>query len=318
MEVIPFYNRCRFKKHLLFKKNMIGLIIGYGSAGKRHLKVLKSFKKISKIYVLTSQDLTSSKKIIFIKKIKNIYPSIIVISNETHKHVRTLIYLEKKFKKKIIVVEKPLFQNYYKYKFRNNKIFVCYNLRYHPILKFIKQGFKLKDKVFYVEAQTSSYLPHWRKNLDYSKSYSANKKKGGGALLDLSHEIDYIKWLFKDFKIIKIFSKKISNLNITSNDISIVIGRLSSKSLVKIKLTYFNKISKRNLIICYASGKQIYADLLKSTLKIVKKNKVKLVYFKKSSQYLTTKEMYHDIFNKNYKHICSYKEGLNLLRLIKK
>jgi hypothetical protein len=160
-------------------------------------------------------------------------------------------------------------------------------------------------------------LPYWRKNQDYSKSYSSNKKNGGGTLLDLSHEIDYIKWLFKDFKIKKIFSNKISSLNITSNDFTLILGKLQNRGLIKLKMTYFNKLPKRILIICFENGKQIYADLLKSNLKIFYKENVKSVHFKKSSSYLMTKEMYLDIFKNKYTNICTYKEALNLLKSIK-
>lgn len=297
---------------------MIALIIGYGSAGKRHLNVLKKIKHIKKIYVVTSQDKISTDKIIFLKKIKEINPKIIIVANETNKHMDTLVDLEKIFNNKIIIVEKPLFHKFYNFTCKNNKVFVAYNLRFHHILKFIKKKIVLgKDKVFYVEAETSSYLPYWRKNLDYSKSYSSNKKKGGGTLLDLSHEIDYVKWLFKDFKIKKILSKKISSLNITSNDFTLILGKLKNRGLVKLKMTYFNKLPKRILTICFDNGKQIYADLLKSNIKIYYKEKVKSLHFKKSSNYLTTKEMYIDILKKKYTNVCTYKQALNLLKSIK-
>ena len=42
----------------------------------------------------------------------------------------------------------------------------------------------------------------YRKNIDYKKSNSAKKKFGGGLLLELSHEIDYIKWLFGNISLI--------------------------------------------------------------------------------------------------------------------
>ena len=49
-----------------------------------------------------------------------------------------------------------------------------------------------------------SYLPNWRKT-NYENNYSS-KKMGGGVTNDLSHEIDYLQWLFGDIK--KIFKKK--------------------------------------------------------------------------------------------------------------
>ena len=45
-----------------------------------------------------------------------------------------------------------------------------------------------------------SYLPDWRSKRNYSKTSSAMKKLGGGVLLDLSHELDYIRWFFGEMK----------------------------------------------------------------------------------------------------------------------
>ena len=42
----------------------------------------------------------------------------------------------------------------------------------------------------------NSFLPNWRSNRDYRKSSSLKKVEGGGVLLELSHEIDYIRNLF--------------------------------------------------------------------------------------------------------------------------
>ena len=163
----------------------------------------------------------------------------------------------------------------------------------------------------------SSYLPKWRKNVDYSKNYSAFPKKGGGVLLDMSHEIDYLKWLFESFKILKIYKNRISNLNILSDDIALIFGEIKKNTLVKIKLTYFNKIPKRCLTICLKNGTQIYLDLLNSQIKLFSKNKKKTFRLEKYSQHKTTKYMYSEILRNNYKDICSLKEGIDLLRQIK-
>ena len=92
------------------------LIIGYGSAGKRHAKILNLSKKIKNIYIKTNQDIRSYDKFNFIKKIKNLNPDLIVIANETNKHYYSCKYLEKKFSNKIILCEKPLFDKFYNFK----------------------------------------------------------------------------------------------------------------------------------------------------------------------------------------------------------
>jgi hypothetical protein len=160
-------------------------------------------------------------------------------------------------------------------------------------------------------------LPSWRKDKDYTKSYSAFPYKGGGVLLDMSHELDYLKWLFTDLNISSIYKNKISNLNILSDDIALIFGCIKKNTLVKIKLTYFNKLPKRHLTICLSDGSQIYLDLLNSIIKLFTKNKKKTLQFEKFSQFKTTEYMYAEIFKNNFKDVCSLKEGLNLLKQIK-
>ncbi len=292
------------------------LIIGYGSAGKRHANVLNLSRKIKNIYIKTNQKLKSNKKFIFVKKVNDLNPDLIVIATETHKHYMICKFIEKKFTNKIILCEKPLFHKFYDFKPKKNKFYIGYNLRFHKCLQYIKKKVNL-DNVFFVEAETSSFLPFWRKNVDYSKSYSAFPNKGGGVLLDMSHEIDYLKWLFKKLNITKIYKKKISNLNILSEDIALLFGYVKKNTLVKIKLTYFNKLPKRNLTICLKDGSQIYLDLLNSEIKLFIRNKKKAFRLEKYSQIKTTEYMYAEILKNNFENVCSLKEALDLLKQIK-
>ena len=249
------------------------LIIGYGSAGKRHEKILRSKFKVDKIFIKTKQKIKNKKKVKFVNKIDHLNPDLVVVANETSKHINTCLDLEKKFKNKIIVVEKPLFNKFYNFSSKKNKYFVAYNLRFHPIIKFLKYKFKNK-KPFYIESECSSYLPSWRNNRNYERSYSASKKMGGGTILDLSHEIDYISWIFNGLTFKKIISQKISNLKINSDDFSLLVGVIKNKSLVNIKLSYFHIRPKRVLNFFFSQNNtQIYADLLKSKLEIYKNKK---------------------------------------------
>ena len=86
----------------------------------------------------------------------------------------------------------------------------------------------------------TSYLPDWRKK-DYKKSVSASKKFGGGVLLELSHEIDYIYWIFKNLKIDYSFNKKISNLKINTDDILCMFMNDKNNITFNIVLNFFLK-----------------------------------------------------------------------------
>jgi len=293
---------------------MIALIIGFGSAGKRHFNILNKEKKIKKIYVLTKQEIKNINKIENLQQVKKINPDYIIISNETYKHFYYIKYFEKYFNNKVILVEKPLFEKHYPFKAFKNKFIIGYNLRLHPVIKYIKNNFDLK-KIFYIECESSSYLPQWRNKINYSKSYSAFKKKGGGVLLDLSHEIDYVSYLLGNFKTIFNFSKKISHLNIKSDDYSLLFGKVFNKTFYKIKLTYFNKNFSRKLQIC-SKDFQIYADLINSKIKIYNNDKIKKLQLEKFSQKKTTKEMHRLILLKKYKELCNYNNALKINKFI--
>ena len=93
-----------------------------------------------------------------------------------------------------VLIEKPLFHKFYNINLRKNQYFIGYNMRFNPLIQKLKKLIK-KNKIWNVNIICSSFLPNWRKQ-KYFKSYSAIKRKGGGVLLDLSHELDYTKFLF--------------------------------------------------------------------------------------------------------------------------
>ena len=122
----------------------------------------------------------------------------------------------------------------------------------------------------------------WRKNIIYNKSYSSDKKKGGGVLLDLSHEIDYITWILGSFTKKYFIYQKFSNLKTTSNDFVSLIGSNKKTKYMLINLDYFSKIPKRQIII---EGITLFScDLIKNSIKVKNFNKMKSIEFSKKSK----------------------------------
>ena len=296
----------------------IALVIGYGSMGKKHAKILKNLKEVDEVVVLTSQQKIPYRKINSLNEIKTINPFYITIASPTVKHYEQLRFLEKNFSKKKNLVEKPLFEKIFNLKIKKNKVYIGYNLRFNPLIIFIKKILKKIDAIF-VNVYCGFHLPYWRKNIPYTKSYSASKMKGGGVILDLSHEIDYITYIFGKIKIINFIKKKISNLDISSEDFFSLNGTSEKSKIVQISLNYISKKKVRDIKI-ETNKFGLYGDIISNKLEIIHKNKTKVKKWKDDKNFLDTYKKQHlaIIKDKNQELLCNFNEGLKIFKLLNK
>ena len=115
------------------------LIIGYGSIGKRHAKILSNQKFTKKIFIYSKNNNHNFKKIKKIDKFNLENIDYVIIANRTREHYRTLKKLNGILKNVTILVEKPLFDKNNKPIPLKNEVFVGYNMRYNPIINYIKK-----------------------------------------------------------------------------------------------------------------------------------------------------------------------------------
>ena len=292
------------------------LIIGFGSTGKRHAAILKNFKIVSEVYILSRRNSKIFKTINKLSQIKEIDPDYIIICSRTSDHFKHLKYIEKNFSKKIVLIEKPLFNKFHKFSILKNKVFVGYNLRQHPVLRFIK-NFIINKKIFSVSIVCNSYLPNWRKNMHYKNSYSSHRRLGGGVLLDLSHEIDYIEWIFKKIKrldFVKI--KKLSNLKINVEDHILAAGKTRLSNFV-LDLNYYSLYQRRQVVVD-GHNFSIKGDLISNFVEIYFKNKnKKIISFKNDKNYTYVKQ-HQLILNQNYGTLSTFANANKLMLLLDK
>ena len=291
------------------------LIIGFGSIGKRHYEVLSKLSKVQSIDLVTKQDIQEKVCYKNLEVVDNINQyDYFVISSETNKHFEQLKFLKENVKNKLIFCEKPLFESKQDIEIKNNIVFVGYVLRFHPLLEKLKEMIK-EEKILLVNAKCGQYLPSWRLNIDYKESYSAKKEEGGGVLLDLSHELDYVQWLAGQINEIKSYQVKISDLEINSDDLTMLIGKTNKNIFVNISIDYISKNTHRKLFV--ETFEHTY-ELDFISAKLTKKNKTGLeeIYsFSNLERNYMFEKMHIDIFNQQ-KNICTFKEALEVMDTI--
>ena len=291
---------------------MIIVIFGYGSAGRRHANIIRKNFNNYKIYIYTKQKIKEYNYFSNLKTILTLKPDYVIIASENNKHFYQLQFLEKNFKGLKILVEKPLFDKFKKLNIRKNNVFVGYNLRFHPFIKNIYNLIK-SNQTYDIQFITNTYLPNWRKT-NFKNNYAVSKRKGGGIILDLSHELDLAKILLGEFKILYKNYGKISKLTNDTEDHLKLIGRKRNTNL-SIDLKYFSRNEVR-IILVDCKNFSIFADLKNSIFKVAYNNKT-IVRKSKVSMYQTYLEMHKAvIMKKNFKHLCTYNEGVRLLKLI--
>lgn len=293
------------------------LIVGLGSIAKKHIQSLLKCDTNTEIYALRScEGANSYGKVINVFTWEEVPREIdfILISNPTSEHYDSI-------KAAIgygvpIFIEKPPFSKLEGAETIINEIsqkgirtYTAFNLRFHPVIKWLKENIQ-NYKVNEVEAYCGSYLPDWRPNTDYSRSYSAKESLGGGVHLDLIHEMDYIVWLFGMPAHNQSSIRQVSNLNINSVDIAHYILEYPNMN-ASIRLNYFRKDPKRTIEIV-TTEKTFIADLLKGTVRDYSNDKIifqsefnVLDTYQEQMQYfienLTMKEPYMNDMTESYK-----------------
>jgi len=122
----------------------------------------------------------------------------------------------------------------------------------------------MSGRVLAARLLCSSYLPEWRKGRDYRTVYSARRDQGGGAALDLIHELDYARYLFGDpGEMVRVVGK-FSGLEIDAEDAAAYILTYTDK-LVEIHLDYFGRKARRELEL-FCEEETYLCDLLANSV----------------------------------------------------
>jgi len=213
------------------------LIVGFGSIGERHISIFKKLFPDISIAVLRHKKYDGQVNVAgvncFLSSIESaldFQPQVAIIANPATHHLSVAIPLAKAgihllIEKPVSISNQGLDDLIKISKEKNVILMIGYNLRFLPSLQVFRRYLSEKKvgKALSVRVETGQYLPSWRVNKNYRETVSAKRALGGGVLLELSHEIDYLLWLFGPVDWVKSHVSTQSDLDIDVEDTANII-----------------------------------------------------------------------------------------------
>jgi predicted dehydrogenase len=303
---------------------MIILIIGLGSIGKKHVDAIYALKLSVTIYALRGAEASygSYKEVINISSVAEIQTKIdfIIISNITSAHEATIMnVLELDCP---IFIEKPVLSDLEnasvisaKLKQKHILTYVACNLRFHSGLQFLKKYLdQKKPRINEVNIYCGSYLPDWRRAIDFRESYSAKSEQGGGVHLDLIHELDYCTWLFGFPEKGVSMKRNVSSLSIDAVD-NARFEFSYANFTAGLNLNYYRRDPKRTIEII-TSKDSILLDLNCNKIQLLVSGEI--LYeepFEMKDSYSSQMKYFIDVINSKKQTINDFDYAVKVLKL---
>ncbi len=243
---------------------MRALIAGLGSIGVRHLNNLHALG-IEELAVFRSRNLPPPAEIesknfeIFqdYNQALSSKPDIVVIANPTSFH---LPFAQKALEAGChVYIEKPVSHNLDNTENllalseeHERVVMVGCQHRFLQTLEAVREWVQNGDlgKIISVTADMGEYLPGWHPWEDYRQSYSARSDMGGGVILTLIHELDYLYWIFGPIKSVYAMGGHLTPLEIDSEDTALI-SLLTAKGVpVQLRMDYWRNppVKKMNIV----------------------------------------------------------------------
>lgn len=311
---------------------MKALVIGCGSIGRRHISNLISSDRIDRAIVFTRnrdclKDIEGRGKVETAASLETVETDFAVIANDTDKHIETALRLAGMGID--IFIEKPLSHNTdniglleEQAKNKGISISLGYNLRFLGIMERIKELLSTQalGKLYFAKIEVGQYLPDWRKDTDYRNSYSASADRGGGVALDLSHELDYMRYFFGNPIIWKVIRAKAGDLEMSAEDVFEGIYTYDGGFTCNVHMDCLQKNAKRYIRIEGEKG-AILCDFIRKEMRLSIDNAETVVndegMFDLNRTYIDELDHFMDVVEKGSDPAVTLQDGIEVLKLIK-
>ena len=307
-------------------------IIGLGSIGKRHIRLISEIRPEIEIILVRSgiggscQEEDIATKVVYsINDAINEGIQAAVVSSPATLHLEQSLELVKNGIH--VLVEKPLSHNAHRIdeflKAVNDngvKVMVGYVLRYdNGAIKFKEWlSQKCTGRIMHARIECGSYLPEWREGQDYRKTVSGSAELGGGILLELSHELDYLYWFFGSPIDVQAHTRNSGILDINVEDQADLILTSYENYPITVQLDFNRRYAKRICNVLTTDGELTW-NAIKKEVTWKKFDNEQLVYgYDNDRDYIYRQQIksFLSCIEEDMSPVVSSSDGAKVMKLI--
>jgi predicted dehydrogenase len=141
-----------------------------------------------------------------------------------------------------------------KAKTKKLKVAVGYNLRFDKGINLLKHKLQQKEigKPLSILITFGHNIKFWRPGTNYKNHYIL--KKGGGIILDGSHEYDYLRWLFEDeIKSVYCQTRSTDSIKTETESFASIMLKTKKGLIANLNIDYLRPFYERS---CYIIGEK--------------------------------------------------------------
>jgi predicted dehydrogenase len=247
------------------------LLVGLGSIGRRHLTNLKLLEPTDCItiwhqHTRPTEDVEQTENVVYsLGDALETKPDVALLTGPATLHIETGLILAQHGIH--LFIEKPLSNTLDgvdnllgECQSHSLILMVGYNFRFYKPLQVMHQTLLERQigRVMTIRAEVGQYLPDWRPITDYRRSVSARRELGGGVVLELSHELDYVSWLIGEVESVSAQVARLSDLDIDVEDTAEVILQFRNGVLGSIHLDMIQRSATRTCKIVGTEGTLVW------------------------------------------------------------
>ncbi|WP_395303221.1 Gfo/Idh/MocA family oxidoreductase [Pectobacterium polonicum] len=308
-------------------------VIGLGNIATRHRRNLKSIFPGVTVFAMSASGRMPTEKIndcdVIVSSIEELISSavqlVIVASPATLHAQHSIPFIKAGIP---VLIEKPVTSSLqdaldlrHITEQYQTPVAVGYCLRYLPSAQKMKEYIDtgILGQLYYANIEVGQYLPDWRPNKNYHDTVSANLSLGGGVLLELSHELDYGKWLLGPLSLEHAIVQRTEELALEVEDSANLLMTTNEKAVVHIRLDFLQRKAYRRCRFVGSNG-ALEWDLIDNRVYFISSDATELLYsdpqWDKNKMYINMILDFIYFINKKENNIVTLIDAIETIEII--